>query len=283
MTDEETGAPVSHWGADVLASAGIGLCAVVGFLSAAVFDDFAAFRAELLTGEAHLLRGAIAFVVTAVGALLVVRTGRRVLRAAGENAKEFGQFALMLLGFASFVGLAVILGGIFDVDPFQDLTPSLAGAALGLLVMVPMLAMLWYISFGRGRSVEAFRGRQIRHFSENLIRLTPLRILLMSLGAGIGEELLFRGALQNILAGYFPLWAAVLIQGVIFGLAHAANLIYVALTLIIGLYLGTVYALTGDLFAVIVAHAVYDVIALALTARLIARASRADEDNFARA
>lgn len=83
--------------------------------------------------------------------------------------------------------------------------------------------------------------------------------ILVALGAGIGEEILFRGVLQR--------WIGVWGQAIAFGLAHAGNA-YVPQVLFaagLGVAFGMLYKRGWSLVSLMVAHAVYDFVLLALT------------------
>ena len=97
----------------------------------------------------------------------------------------------------------------------------------------------------------------------------------ISLLAGFGEELLFRGVFQAATAewtGDFlphsPAGAmvgdgiALVVVAIVFGLMHAVNAAYAVLATVMGLYLGWLWLATGNLAVPIVAHAVYDFLAL---------------------
>ncbi len=117
--------------------------------------------------------------------------------------------------------------------------------------------------------VSAFREQQIDFFQGLGFELTPIRIVLLSLGAGIGEELLFRGAIQANLTNHLPIILAIAIPSFIFGILHSANRIYMALAGIISIYLGIVFHITGNILVPILAHTIYDIIAFIYTDRLI--------------
>ncbi|SET40969.1 CPBP family intramembrane glutamic endopeptidase [Thalassotalea agarivorans] len=87
-------------------------------------------------------------------------------------------------------------------------------------------------------------------------------IAVISLLAGISEELLFRGVMQSPLTEKLGMWPAILITSLIFGAMHALNFVYFALTFFIGLLLGLGYIYSDSLLLVAVWHAVYDFIAL---------------------
>jgi uncharacterized protein len=74
--------------------------------------------------------------------------------------------------------------------------------------------------------------------------------------------------IQPALAGYLPLAAAVALTAALFGVAHWVTPTYALLAGLVGAYLGLVLLLSGNLLVPIVAHALYDVVALALLVRL---------------
>jgi membrane protease YdiL (CAAX protease family) len=93
------------------------------------------------------------------------------------------------------------------------------------------------------------------------------QLLLIAIAAGLGEELLFRGLLQAGLAYLLPTgWALVgslLIGSVLFGLCHYLSHTYFVLATLAGLYFGLLMLISGSLLPSIIAHALYDFVALA--------------------
>lgn len=87
-------------------------------------------------------------------------------------------------------------------------------------------------------------------------------LVALSILAGVGEELLFRGAIQGWLLQYTGPWTAVLAASVLFGLVHYMSFTYFVVATGLGLLLGAVYQLSGSLELVMVWHAVYDMLAL---------------------
>jgi membrane protease YdiL (CAAX protease family) len=86
---------------------------------------------------------------------------------------------------------------------------------------------------------------------------------LVSLLAGVAEELTYRGVASAILlyAG-LPAWAVVLVVSAAFGLAHAnRGRIHVAATFSIGALLHLLVIASGSLWPAMAAHAVYDFLA----------------------
>lgn len=103
--------------------------------------------------------------------------------------------------------------------------------------------------------------RKIQDFVKNqlaphLNQCKAWELIAIAAFAGIGEEVLFRGVLQPR-AGW-------LIASVLFGLAHSITPTYVIVAAILGGLLGQLQVLAGNLWAPIIAHALYDYIAFYL-------------------
>lgn len=86
-------------------------------------------------------------------------------------------------------------------------------------------------------------------------------ILIVSCLAGLGEELLVRGALQAWLSGLFEPWVGILLASIVFGLMHYLSRVYVIVTTLLGCVFGVGLYLTNSIVFVVVAHAAYDVVA----------------------
>ncbi len=117
------------------------------------------------------------------------------------------------------------------------------------------------------RLVELVEDRLGPHLAD----ASPWGIVLLAALAGLGEELLFRGLIQDGLAQRLPLWLALGVASLLFGAGHWLSASYAVLASVIGAYLGFVYLLSGNLFVPVVAHGVYDVVALAVLARRVSR------------
>ena len=87
-------------------------------------------------------------------------------------------------------------------------------------------------------------------------------LLLLCILAGLGEEWLFRGAMQGWLLQHTGPWTAVLAASVLFGLVHYVSFTYFLVATGLGLVLGVAYHLSGSLPLVMAWHAIYDVLAL---------------------
>jgi membrane protease YdiL (CAAX protease family) len=99
----------------------------------------------------------------------------------------------------------------------------------------------------------------------------PGMVLYMILGAGVGEETVFRGYMFERLgkllgSGTGRKAAIVILTATVFGLAHypGQGLPGTQQALIVALVIGSIYAVTGRLWMLMCAHAAFDITALAL-------------------
>ena len=99
----------------------------------------------------------------------------------------------------------------------------------------------------------------------------PAAIYTMIVVAGFGEETLFRGYMFERLGKLLGhgVWAKtliVLLTSVLFGLGHYAvqGLTGVEQATITGLVFGTIFAITGRIFVLMIAHAAFDLTALVI-------------------
>src|SRR5690606_3489003 len=80
--------------------------------------------------------------------------------------------------------------------------------------------------------------------------------------AGLGEEILFRGALQPLAIHFTTPLIGLAITSVLFGLVHASSLLYFVLATLIGFYLVAIALLTGEILSAIIVHALYGFVAI---------------------
>jgi membrane protease YdiL (CAAX protease family) len=109
------------------------------------------------------------------------------------------------------------------------------------------------------------------HFLVGNKAALPGMLFLLMLDAGFGEETVYRGWMFERLGKLFgrSVWATtliVLITSILFSLAHYSvqGLPGSEQALFTGMVFGTIYAVTGRLFLVMVTHVAFDVTALAM-------------------
>lgn len=109
------------------------------------------------------------------------------------------------------------------------------------------------------------------HFLAGNTAALPWMLYIIIAGAGFGEETLFRGWMFERFGKLFgqstgAKIAIVLITSIWFGLAHYEfqGLPGVEQALIVGLVFGSIFAVTGRIFMLMIAHAAFDLAALAM-------------------
>ena len=181
--------------------------------------------------------------------------------------------ALAIVALGSLGGVPVLLWAALSRTPWRELgfvrPPSwartvaagvLAGVAFKLLMKAIVMPLL-----GAPDTNAAYRD-----LVGNDAAL-PGMIFTMIVGAGFGEEAVFRGFLFERLGrllgpGAAAKAAIVLLTSVLFGIAHWTDqgLAGVEQATITGLAFGTSYAMTGRIWTVMIAHAAFDLTAVAI-------------------
>jgi membrane protease YdiL (CAAX protease family) len=146
-------------------------------------------------------------------------------------------------------------------DPLRDVP-------LGLVAAVTLGAANHYLLT---RAPDNWLVRGVRAVYHDTIvplfgSLGPLSGIAIGAAAGIGEEWLFRGIVQPL--------TGLAAASVLFGLAHVASIRMLPFGVWasgMGLVMGTLALITGGLLAPIVAHGVYDMLALEYIRRTSSR------------
>ncbi|MGQ9589786.1 MAG: lysostaphin resistance A-like protein [Planctomycetota bacterium] len=174
------------------------------------------------------------------------------------------------LGLA-FVGFALGAIALGDPLPFEM---RIDGSAflVALPATAPLLLGAAFLSSPVGRKIPALEriyGLLRDILEPAVLRMNALEIFVVAGAAGVGEEILFRGVVQQILG----LYAA----SAVFGLLHFLTPTYFVLVTAMGLYFGWLQDSTGNLAVPIVVHWLYDAFAIALLRRRFAREPEPEE------
>jgi membrane protease YdiL (CAAX protease family) len=181
--------------------------------------------------------------------------------------------AIALAAEGGLVALALLIGSWWGHDPWVNLRWSssalianLIAIAWGAVAAVPIIAGLIVVDRWPPRFLSPLKESVERDVIPLFAHAGLAEFTLISLAAGIGEELFFRGLLQQGLASELPApWGvplALVVGSLAFGVCHWLNREYALVATLIGFYLGLLLIVTGSLLAPIVAHALYDLVAL---------------------
>ena len=171
-----------------------------------------------------------------------------------------GPWALVI---GACVGAAIAIGGyLLIVGPLGG-SPGLGLRGRGKLaeLAVGLLLGTALVTLAVGL-ITLLGGYRITGISPSPQLLVPLAI---GIGAGVIEEVLFRGVLLRVLDSWLGSWAALAITSLLFGLIHLTNpgaSVLTALGLVVeaGVLLGAAYLLTRRLWLVIGIHIAWNTV-----------------------
>jgi membrane protease YdiL (CAAX protease family) len=176
----------------------------------------------------------------------------------------------LLLPAVAFEGslavLAVALGWLLGRNPLDALHWSWTDLGLGVAAaLIPLAVLMPCLIYPFGPLADL-----VRVIEELLIPLFAqcrvVDLAIISLLAGLGEEMLFRPIVQLSIAqfagGSVGPWAGLVGAAIAFAAAHWITTTYAVIAGLIGLYLGAVWLATGNLLVPITTHAVYDFVVL---------------------
>jgi membrane protease YdiL (CAAX protease family) len=183
-----------------------------------------------------------------------------------------------MLNFLCFAGAVYLFGvrrgklsweGIGLIPPRQVLFSILGGFLLAIILNVVRFAVIVMIVLA-GADMESMA------FREELLMVgldTWQGVLLSLLGIGvlapIAEELFFRGLIYDWFRQKSPIWLAVILSSLLFGLGHYDSWIMIVSTFIMGIGLALAYEYTKSIWVAISIHLITNTGSLLLTVALM--------------
>lgn len=170
---------------------------------------------------------------------------------------------MIILSQAVLILIAAIIM-YFSNESLVNIIVSGSGLSVvlyGLLVTIGALLLvgLAYILF------PSLKDMGTRIIEDGLRMFGKWQLVLLGVTAAIGEEILFRGALQPII-GIIP-------ASILFGFVHMGwqkdMWPYSATAAAIGILLGLAYQYTGEIWVSIIGHGLYNMVAILHTAKVI--------------
>ncbi|MDD1613957.1 MAG: CPBP family intramembrane metalloprotease [Methylococcaceae bacterium] len=171
---------------------------------------------------------------------------------------------------ASLVLVAVFLGWIADIDPFQNIYFSETAVAYGLIGTIPLFLMFLALEKIQGESVVKIRELLLNTLGPGLHRYHWTDLFILAAIAGVSEELLFRGVIQPWIEASWGITGGLIVSNIVFGLVHAVTPLYAVLAALVGIYLGLSLDYGGDrnLLIPIIIHGFYDFLAFVALMRV---------------
>lgn len=166
----------------------------------------------------------------------------------------YAALGVVALGLARWLG-DLNLAQWHNINQTELYADALLGAVAGLLVVGLSDLMDRYFEWSRALS---------REFGRTLGALNLRQAFIFALASGVGEEMLFRGFLQQYLSGVVFTgaagdWLGLTASSLVFGMLHIGPdvrkmLPWTGLAIVLGFAFGLMYLYTGNLLAPIVAH-----------------------------
>lgn len=180
--------------------------------------------------------------------------------------------AMAVLTEGGLGALAVLVGWSLGLNPLKLVTGEWHALLWGVLAALPMLlavALSEHLTFWPFDDIAEVVNQLLRPLFS---KTTILELAVISALAGIGEELMFRGLIQEGLArwigGPMGVWIGLVVASLLFGMLHPMNSAYIVLATVMGLFLGGLWIATENLLVPITTHAVYDFLAILWIARI---------------
>ncbi|MEI6267834.1 MAG: type II CAAX endopeptidase family protein [Methylococcaceae bacterium] len=178
---------------------------------------------------------------------------------------------------ASLILVAIFLGWVANIDPFEHLYFSETAIAYGVIGTLPLFLMFLSLEKLQGESVVKIRKLLLNTLGPGLHSYHWSDLLILAAIAGIAEELLFRGVIQPWIENSWGITTGLIASNIVFGLVHAVTPLYAVLAALVGIYLGLSLDYSGDrnLLIPVIIHGLYDFLAFVALMRVY-RASLSD-------
>jgi membrane protease YdiL (CAAX protease family) len=196
------------------------------------------------------------------------------------NLETIALSATLAIYLALGAGIAVALRRLRSPLTYLGLrwpTPRDLGLTIALVIPwyigIAVVTALSSAALNGGRVVPG-NTRQLFIQHPRGVGILVLALLVTAVAAPLCEEAFFRGMLLRLLRRRFPLWSAVLLSAMAFGLAHASPTVSFALLPVfvyMGVVLAVVYAWTGSLTNSVLLHGLNNAIGTVTVFTLLSR------------
>ncbi len=141
----------------------------------------------------------------------------------------------------------------------------LIGVTLPLLGSLILSNQVWYeFIYRKGflNLVNIFNNRDVLIIIRNTLLANVISIL-MAVIVPFFEEILFRGLVFNKLRATMSLWAAIILQALLFGICQA-NVLSGVYAFIIGILLGIIYVITKSIWVPVIIRVIFNISIMAM-------------------
>ena len=145
-------------------------------------------------------------------------------------------------------------------------SPQGSGFLIGVGILILTTALLFYQWRSARSASNDDKAKQVEALG-SLVHFLPQNnrdyrhFVGLSITAGIVEEILYRGFAIWYLAQLMPVWGAIVVSSIVFGLGHSyQGAGGIARVTLIGLAFGAFYVFTGSIWLPMLAHAILDIL-----------------------
>ena len=161
---------------------------------------------------------------------------------------------------SALILVAVILGWIANINPFENLHFSESAIAYGVIGTIPLFLLFLGMEQMQTKPIVKIKNLLLETLGPSFHRYHWTDLLVLAAIAGLSEELLFRGVIQPWMESSWGMKTGLIGSNIIFGLVHAVTPLYAVLATLVGIYLSLALDYGGDrnLLLPIVIHGLYD-------------------------
>jgi membrane protease YdiL (CAAX protease family) len=179
-----------------------------------------------------------------------------------QERNQFLNFAGLIEGGLALAALSI--GWCVSINPVEHLFWDWLAFVWGVLATIPTFAIFWLTYCYPVGSLRKIREFLTRELAPSLSNLFWYDLVLLSILAGVSEELLFRGLLQPWIGrACHSSGAGQFLSNLVFGVVHWVTPVYALLACVIGNYLSWLMTLNkpNNLLTPIVTHTIHDYLA----------------------
>ena len=171
---------------------------------------------------------------------------------------------------ASLILVAVGLGWIASINPFENIHFSEMAILYGVIGTMPLFLMFLALEKIQGDSVVKIKNLLLNTLGPGLHSYHWTDLLILASIAGVSEELLFRGVIQPWIENSWGAATGLIASNILFGLVHAVTPLYAVLAMLVGIYLSLSLTYCGEtnVLVPIIIHGFYDFLAFVVLMRI---------------
>lgn len=207
-------------------------------------------------GRGELLAAAVAFLAT-YGMVYLL------LPQIADDAVSgvIGLFVSGAMGVIAFLAAWLVRRRSLSIFGIRRARPRYlwmgAGFGLAAYLLGMVAAIVYIVATGDAENVQTSYQAAARGGAGFLL----LTLIAGSIATPIGEELLFRGVVANVLLARLAAWVAVPLSALLFALAHGINPVF-PVALVVGALAALLFAWSGSIWPGVILHGVNNTLAL---------------------